>query len=72
MFLATYAAVAPRLSNGLAAVVNVTKQRKHTKKLVITASLFTISSTNARIQSGAISIVIPSNVFIKLTKKSIL
>jgi hypothetical protein len=52
----TYAAVAPKVSNGFATVANETIQRNSTMNPVIQAKLITLLRVNSKIQSGAISI----------------
>lgn len=61
----TYAAAAARLSKGLAAVVKETIPKNTTIKTVITASLFILLLTKAKIHRGVISITKPMLVIVK-------
>lgn len=69
MMPTTYAAAAPRVSNGraIAIYVNETKNRKIATKDVMIASLYTFDETKANTQSGTISMTNPS-AMITLTK----
>lgn len=67
----TYAAVAPKVSNGFATVAYETKQRNSTINPVIQAKLAILLLVNSKIQSGAMSIAKPTKPIITKIKPSI-